>query len=240
MTKSLVRRSKYIERVIPMADATGASPTGEPSGAGGLFDAIAAHDRDRVRALIADDPGLARKRNADGVSAVLWACYVREPELARELGDAAGVLDVFEAAALNRADRVRELVTADASLLTAVTPDGYHALGLAAFFAAPDALRVLLDAGAEVNQAATNVMGVTALHSAAASGRTDLVQALLDAGADPNARQQQGWTALHAAVHRGDEEMAKALLAAGADPQARTDDGTTPHDLRTARPRATG
>jgi uncharacterized protein len=214
---------------------SGAAPADAPSGADRLFDAIAAHDATQVRRMLTAEPALARSRNADGVSAVLWACYHREPELAAELADAAGALNVFEAAALDRADRVRELVTADASLLTAVTPDGFHALGLAAFFAAPGALRVLLDAGAKVNQAAVNVMAVTALHSAAAAGRTDLIQALLDAGADPNARQQQGWTALHEAVRRGDEAMAQSLLAAGADPQARAEDGTTPDDLRAAR-----
>jgi len=197
-----------------------------------FFAAISARDEEAVRRWLADDPALARSRNAAGISDVLWACYNRQPELARELAACAGELDVFEATALDHADRVRELVEKDSALLSARTPDGYHALEIAAFFAAPAALRVLLDAGANVNQAASNPMRVTALHAVAAGGRADLVQALLDYGADPNVRQLGGFTPLHAAVHLGDQAMAQALLAAGADPGARTDDGSTPDDLR--------
>jgi hypothetical protein len=72
-----------------------------------------------VRSRLADDPALARSRNAAGISAVLWACYNRQPELARELAASAGELDVFEAAALDHADRVRELVEKDSALLSA-------------------------------------------------------------------------------------------------------------------------
>jgi ankyrin repeat protein len=201
-----------------------------------LFEAIAAHDREAVAAILSRDPEAARARNRAGVSAVLWALYNSEPELARGLA-AAGPLDVFEAAALDRVDRVRELVSADPGLLGAQTPDGYHALGLAAFFAASGAVRVLLDAGADPNQAAANPMKVTALHAAAGARRADLVRMLLEAGADPDARQHQGWTALHQARHSGDDAMARLLLDAGADPHARTDDGLTPDDVRPAATR---
>jgi uncharacterized protein len=197
-----------------------------------LFTAIAAHDERTARELVAAAPDLASARNPAGVSAVLWARYHQQRDLAAELAAAKGELDIFEAAAQDHGDRVRELVAADPALVSAYSPDGFHPLGLAAFFGAPAAVRILLDAGAGPDQVATNAMRVTALHAAVATDRTDIVQVLLDAGANPNLHQQGGWTPLHQAVHHDNETIEKALLAAGADPDARNDDGARPADLR--------
>ncbi len=196
-----------------------------------LFEAIGAGDIGTVRDMLQADPRLARARNGEGVSAVLWACYVQQRELAEVIADFAGEdLDMFEAAALNRPDRLGELIAGDRALVNFRSADGFPAIALAAFFGAESTVRLLLDAGADPDVPATNAMRVTAIHAAAAAHRPDIVRLLLDAGADSNARQHGGWAALHEAAENGDAEMAEALLQAGADPAAKADDGTTPAD----------
>ncbi len=131
------------------------------------------------------------------------------------------VLDIFEAAAVGDADRVRELVDADPALASAYGRDGFHPLGLAAFFKHTDVVLLLIAAGADVRAASRNANKVTALHSAVADGGdVRAVQALIVAGADVNAVQEGGFTPLHAAAQTGSTDIADALLAAGADPSA--------------------
>src|SRR5207253_9605208 len=109
-------------------------------------------------------------------------------------------LDVFEAAAVGRTDRVRELLDEDASLANAWAEDGYQPLGLASFFGHVDAARLLVERGAEINSASRNHMKVMPLHSAAAAddpeARYEIAKLLLEAGAEPNARQQDDFTPL--------------------------------------------
>lgn len=57
-----------------------------------------------------------------------------------------------------------------------------------------DALKTLIEHGADVNHQANN--GYTALHVAAAAKNTKAIKMLLDAGADPNIRNQMGQTYL--------------------------------------------
>ena len=57
-------------------------------------------------------------------------------------------LNIFEAAATGQTARVRELIAANPALLNAYAPDGFHPLGLAAFFGNKATVEVLLQAGA--------------------------------------------------------------------------------------------
>src|SRR5437667_5848783 len=102
-------------------------------------------------------------------------------------------LNVFEAAALGRTDRLLELLEEDGSRVNAFGDDGFHPLGLACFFGHVDAARLLLDHGADVNMLSKNEhIQTAAIHSAAASAeegtdestRYELVRLVLDRGAD--------------------------------------------------------
>ncbi len=140
-------------------------------------------------------------------------------------------LDVFEAAALGRIDRLRELLDADSELVHARSADDGTALHFAAFFRQPEATRLLVERGAELEARASTFGNVTPLHSACASGERESARILLEHGADPNVRQQGGFTPLHAAAQNGDEELARLLLERTADPEAATDGGRRPRDF---------
>jgi len=197
----------------------------------GLFSAIEADDAARVREVLAREPSLATARDDDGVSALMRARYRSDEGVIEAVVASAPSLDVFEASSFGDLDRLTELLMFDPVLVTAYSADGFTALHLAAFFGRPDAVRFLLDRGADVDAPGTGWMTGTPLHSAASSRRSEAVALLLDAGADPDARQSGGWTPLHAAARNGDLASVEALLAAGADPAVVNAEGTSVRDL---------
>lgn len=154
------------------------------------------------------------------MSDVLGAIYRGDRDEAERLADGKE-LDIFEASALGRTERVRELLDADSALANAWAEDGFQPLGLASFFGHEDAARVLVEHGAEVNSASRNPMRVMPLHSAAAAHDPDvrfsIAKLLLEAGADPNARQQDDYTPLMAADQHGDTRLRDLLVAHGAN-----------------------
>jgi ankyrin repeat protein len=190
--------------------------------------AVEGGDVAAVREMLARDPSLARSRDEHGVSALLKALYYRKADVAAILAEGRDDLDVFEAAATGRTARARELVAKEPALANALSPDGFPALGLAAFFGHADAAGALLDAGADPNAAARNAMHVAPIHAAAAAGRADIARMLLERGADANARQEGGFTALHEAANAGNLELARVLVEHGAAVDAAADDGRTP------------
>jgi len=94
---------------------------------------------------------------------------------------------------------------------------GHSALLFAARAGDLASARLLLDAGAEVND--RSAADISALVLAAHADHTALVSFLLDRGADANS-DGAGYTALHAAILRGNAAAASALLAHGANPNA--------------------
>jgi len=196
----------------------------------GLFEAIRGGDREMVRGVLAADPAAAGGRNAEGLSAVLYALYRGQAEIADELLAVRPELDAFDAAAAGDTARLAELVEGDAGLANAYASDGFTPLHLAVFFGRLNAARLLLERGAEVNAVARNAMRVMPLHSAVAGGHLAICELLLEHGAEVNARQHEGWTPLHGAAEHGDGELVDTLLREGADPKARMDGGETAAD----------
>lgn len=164
------------------------------------------------------------------ISPVLLCLYRGDVAGAHALA-AGRALDVFEAAALGAVERLRELLAAAPAAASARAPDGFGALGLAAYFRQADAVDVLLAAGAPVDEPSANEMRVTPLHSAAASRQLEIARRLVAHGANVDARQRHGFTPLHSAAHNGDLALVELLCAHGADRQARSDDGKRALDL---------
>jgi ankyrin repeat protein len=183
-----------------------------------IFDAIQAGDVERVRAHLAENPSAGSARNEAGLSAVLAAQYRRDDAAVEAILSAGPHLDVFDAAAVGDCERLAALLDAEPSLVNAFASDGFFPLGLAAYFGRPEAVRLLLERGADVSATARNPMKVQALHAAVAGRSREAVRMLLAAGADPNAEQHGGWTPLMASQQHGDDDISADLIAAGARP----------------------
>jgi ankyrin repeat protein len=192
-----------------------------------FLSAVTKGEAARVEQMLKSNPQLARSIDKNGVSAVLLAVYHGKREVVNALLASNIELDIFEAAATGSAKRVGELLKKDEKLLNAYSADGFYPLGLAIFFGHKETAMLLLESGADVNQAATNAMRVRPLHAAAASRQLELAQALLERGAEPNAGQQGGFTPLHEAAATGQLELAKLLLGRGANINAKSDAGKT-------------
>jgi ankyrin repeat protein len=190
-----------------------------------IFEAIKAGDVDAVRAAVAGDPSTAATSDENGLSPVRAALYAHRQDVADVILDAKPELDVFDAAAAGDVDRLTEQLDGDANLVGAWSEDGFSPLHLAAYFSRGDAVRLLLDRGADVAAVARNGSEVQPLHSAVAARSIEIVAALLVAGADPNARQQGGFTPLMAAEQHEQLEMIRLLLDHGAEESA-----TAPED----------
>ena len=157
------------------------------------------------------------------MSDLLQALYVGDRARVDELLAADPNLDVFEAAAFGRNDRLRELLDEDPSHANAFGDAGFHPLGLACFFGHLEAARLLLDRGANINTLSTNEhVQTAAIHaSAAAAGdeatRYELVKLALEHGADPNLPQGGGFRLIDAARQNGDSRVEQLLLEHGAE-----------------------
>ena len=99
-------------------------------------------------------------------------------------------------------------------------------LYLAAYGGHNDVVQVLLDAGADPNQAAAG--GWTPLFMCVQYGTKEVVQLLLDRGADPNKENYIGCTPLQLAARCGFKEKVQLLIERGADPNKAAINGYTP------------
>ena len=99
--------------------------------------------------------------------------------------------------------------------------DSYTPIHLSAGMGAADALSALLDdPRTEVD--ATDDVGESPLHLAAAAGRTEAARRLLLHGAEVDAASQHGYTPLHMAAQHGHLAIAELLIEAGAALEAAT------------------
>ena len=204
-----------VERLLKAgANANAAVSTGETA----LMTAARTGSVGAVKALQASGANVNAKEPTHGQTALMWAVSNRHPDVVRALLDLG--------ADINARSEVRPRVVhtgsrfgdrgADKGVVT-MDLGGFTPLLFAARQGDPETGKLLLAAGANVNDAAAN--SASALVVAAHSGNGPLAMLLLEKGADPNAAGA-GYTPLHAAVLRGNVELVKALLAKGADANA--------------------
>lgn len=170
-------------------------------------------------------------RDSQGVSPLLIAIY-KGQTLARDyLLACLPELDIFEAAAAGRCQRLQTLLTQHPSTMDNFSPDGWSPLHLAVAFGGPKASCILLARGARLDRISRNPQRRQPLHSAVALGRSLITaRCLLEAGADVNARQAGGYTPLHHASALGQLEMVSLLLESGANPALNCEWKKTPAD----------
>lgn len=194
-----------------------------------VFDMIRRGQSAELAAEVEAQPELAMARDVQGVSALLWTIYTRQTVMRDFLRTRIPELDIFEAAATGDLPRLRALLDADPAAARSFSGDGWTPLHLAAAFADPEAVRFLLERGADVHTVSRNPQQNQPLHAALAlSGDFETIRLLLDAGAEVNATQAGGFTPLHSAASAGRREAAELLVARGADPAQADHHGNPP------------
>jgi len=160
----------------------------------------------------ADELGWNRRET----SPVREALY-RGDRTAAEAAAEGEELDVFDAAALGRVHRLRQLLDADPELVHALSDDGFTALHVACFAGGADTVRLLVERGAPLERLAEAPFArVRPLGTAVFARQLEAARVLLDAGADPNGAGAGGFLPLQTAEANGDEALARLLRERGA------------------------
>ena len=167
-----------------------------------------------VQALVTHGAEVDAAEPEKGQTALMRAVARRHPDVARVLLEAGAAVDA-RTAVVQQLRGTGERSTTSPQGATYFDAGGFTPLLFAARHGAVDSARVLLEAGADVND--TGADGNSTLVLAAMSGNETLARYLLERGADPNAADA-GYTALHAAVLRSQPGLVRALLAKGANP----------------------
>lgn len=131
---------------------------------------------------------------------------------------AAGVeLDVFDAAALGRVDRLRALLDEEPELAGTLSDDGFTPLHLACFSGSDESVRLLVERGAPLEKLAeASFARVRPLGTAVFAGQVEAARILLEAGADPNGVDSGEHRPLQTAEANGNEALARLLREHGA------------------------
>jgi len=185
--------------------------------------------------LLNELPALATTNTSYNVSPLMLSCYYKKPEVTAVLLNYTGDINLFEAAATGKFDRLAHLIFSHPDNINKYANDGFTALGLACYFGQFEAARYLVLKGADVNLPSRNGFNVYPLHSAAAGNYTDISRMLIESGADINVKQQMGVTPLHSAAQNGNLELIILLLEKGAVVDVRMEGGKLPADLARAK-----
>ena len=166
-----------------------------------------------IEQLLAAGADVNTAEQGRGQTALMWAVAQRHPDVVEAL--LAHQPDVHA-----RSDVRTEVVKTspepwNPDYIIDLLQGGYTPLLFAARVGDLDSARLLVAAGADVNDTAP--YGTSATVVAAHSGHGELAAFLLEQGADPNAAGA-GYTALHAAILHKDDHLVAALLEQGADP----------------------
>jgi len=192
----------------------------------GCFALLKAGDMDGLAELLKENPQAAEARDSNGVSLLMHLIYRGQAGTAKTVAEHKQELDIFEAASLGNAARLKQLLH-DPACSNAYSNDGFTALHFASYFGQPEAARLLLENGASVDAVASNPTRVMPLHSAASARNLEAARLLLEHGAPVDARQQGGWVPLHAAAQNGDRDMVALFISHRADTKITNDDGKT-------------
>ncbi len=203
----------------------GASPKVTlPSGETLLMTAARAGSVGAVKALLAGGADINAREKMEGQTALMWAVSEQRADVVQAL--------IEGGADIRARSRIRKEVVDmggeedagnETTAGTIIDEGGFTPLLFAARTGNVDAARLLLAAGADVNDMKPD--RATALVVAAHSAQEKVALLLLERGANPNAAEA-GYTALHAAVLRDLPELANALIARGADVNAKLTKGT--------------
>jgi len=225
----------------------------EPDGTTPLHWAVRNNDTALVERLIRAGAGV-KASNRYGVTAIALACESSSAAIVQKLlaaGVSANATGPYGETALHtcaragNVDGTKALIARGASLDAGDNWRGQTPLMWATAQKHPDVMRVLIEAGADVNARSTIIAwerqrtseprdkwlppgGLTPLLFAAREGCVDCTKVLLSSGADPNIVDPDQYTPLVMALINGHFDVAGALIDAGANVDMQDKVGRTP------------
>jgi ankyrin repeat protein len=173
----------------------------------------------------------SKVRNAGGESVFAFSVFRGRAKCVDALKTRGG-LHLQDAALAGDVGRVATLLNAAPWAIDMLSPDGWTALHLAAFFGNDAMVVTLLERGADAHVQSRAFESNFAMHAAAAGGRIGkdaFAKLIVATGVD--ALQKQGYSALMLAASNGFAAGVDALLAAGADKSIALPDGKTAADI---------
>jgi ankyrin repeat protein len=141
--------------------------------------------------------------------------------------------NLWQAAESGNVAQIKQLIASRPDLNALDLDKGWTPLIYAIKGHHPDAVQILLDAGADP-AAYSGRQHFSPLALAAGEGNIDILKLLLAKGADPNVATPPAWLPLMCAAANGDCEAIKLLLDHGADPNAYNSQNFTPLRAATA------
>ena len=238
---------KLLEAV---ADPNASLWTGETA----LMTCVRTGSAGAVKLLLAHGADVNAKESQKGQTALMWAAAEKRPEVVRTLIEYGADIRARSKAIptpepFNSMSSNGEGLSYSPDVHFPKAKGGFTPLLFAAQQGDLDSTRILLEAGADVNEATPE--DGSALVVASASGHEELALFLLEQGADPNAADVYGITALHYSLNEGLRaisgvrnkptdrfgwlrpnmpKLMKVLLAKEADPNARISKEFPPYD----------
>jgi len=155
-------------------------------------------------------------------SPLAWHMSGGKSKMAAFLIDQGASVGFLEACGLNDTGRVETMIAADPGLVQMATPERYllrpgftaTPLHIAARYGATDVVRLLIDAGADVN--ARGGDGSLPIHDAAFMGHLDTIRLLVERGAAINDREPRyNATPLGVARYAGHQDIVDYLAEQG-------------------------
>ena len=221
--------------VVVCASGAGAN-TGNP-----LVEAVKARDVTAVRELLTQRTDV-NLPEPDGATALHWAAYIGDAEIATLLiraGARVNVLSDLGVAPLSLACEHGNAATVEALVKATADPgvplpSGVPPLLTCVRTGNVDSVKALLAHGADVDTAERSE-DQTALMWAAAEGHLEVARTLLQHGADIGARSKSGSTPLLFAARAGALDVVELLLAASANINETAPDGTSALLMATVR-----
>lgn len=132
--------------------------------------------------------------------------------------------DIYEACRKGNIELIKKLAKINPDTINKLNKSGYSPLIIAGYRNQLEAVKVLLELGAQVNAISGDGSVLTA---GCYKSDTELVKILLKHKADVNVRNSAGTTPLMFAILSGNEGIVKLLLQNGADTNAKDNSGKT-------------
>ncbi len=187
-------------------------------------------------------------QGAHNSTPLLFASLTREPEFLKFLISQGANVDAMNSIGFvpltyalqgQRLDNFRQLIDAGANPDPLESGKGaFSPLAMAAEFGVVEAVKVLIELGADVNWRSDN--GTDSMKFASARGEVECFDLLLNAGGDPASFDSEGFSGIHNAVDNQYHDVVVKLLDAGVDVNLRfkppsEENGETPLHRACAR-----